>query len=120
MGQEDMIAPPSEHLSRFETNASITIPKDVFEKMYLTPQIPVKGELRRTFGNPTPLQVNKSRRNWVKIAESFVQRITGFSLINDSFRMRGHGLALFHNGRCSTVRLYPSCVVLCCYESIVD
>ncbi|BCS25009.1 uncharacterized protein APUU_41453S [Aspergillus puulaauensis] len=43
------------HLSRYETNASIMIPKDVFEKMYLTPQLPVKGQLRKTLGNPTPM-----------------------------------------------------------------
>lgn len=42
-------------LGRFDTNASITIPKDVFEKLYLTPKLPVKGELRSTLGNPTPL-----------------------------------------------------------------
>lgn len=47
--------PVSSHLSRLDTNASITIPKDVFEKMYLTPQLPVKGQLRKTLGNPTPL-----------------------------------------------------------------
>jgi hypothetical protein len=51
----DKMAPLTNHLSRNETNASIAIPRDVFEKMYLTPQIPVKGELRRVFGNSTPL-----------------------------------------------------------------
>lgn len=48
------------HLSRCETNASIMIPKDVFEKMYLTPQLPVKGQLRKTLGNPTPMSVSLS------------------------------------------------------------
>ncbi|KAL2699279.1 hypothetical protein AAEP93_009254 [Penicillium crustosum] len=47
--------PVSSHLSRLDTNASITITKDMFEKMYLTPQLPVKGQLRKTLGNPTPL-----------------------------------------------------------------
>ncbi|KIX94350.1 uncharacterized protein Z520_10060 [Fonsecaea multimorphosa CBS 102226] len=42
-------------LYRNDTNASIAIPKDVFEKLYLTPQLPAKGQLRATFGNPTPL-----------------------------------------------------------------
>ena len=53
-----MDEPESSHypsIKRYETNASITIPKDVFEKMYLTPKIPVKGVLRETFGNPTTL-----------------------------------------------------------------
>jgi hypothetical protein len=44
-----------EHLDRYATNGSVAIPMEVFEKMYLNPQMPVKGELRRTFGNPTPL-----------------------------------------------------------------
>lgn len=48
----DSQSPP---LGKYETNASIMIPKDVFEKMYLTPKLPVKGHLRDTFGNPTPL-----------------------------------------------------------------
>jgi len=43
------------NLKRYATNGSIAIPMDVFEKMYLNPEIRVKGELRRTFANPTPL-----------------------------------------------------------------
>jgi hypothetical protein len=43
------------HLDRFATNGSVAIPMEVFEKMYLNPQNVVKGELRRTFGNPTPM-----------------------------------------------------------------
>lgn len=31
------------------------IPRDVFEKLYLTPPNPTAGHLRRTFGNPTPI-----------------------------------------------------------------
>ncbi|OQV10531.1 hypothetical protein CLAIMM_14516 [Cladophialophora immunda] len=42
-------------LGRQDTNASIMIPKDVFEKLYLTPQLPASGHLRSTFANPTPL-----------------------------------------------------------------
>jgi hypothetical protein len=44
-----------ESLNRYTTNGSVAIPMDVFEKMYLNPQMPVKGDLRKTFGNPTPL-----------------------------------------------------------------
>lgn len=36
-------------------NASVGIPMEVFEKMYLNPETRVKGELRKTFANPTPL-----------------------------------------------------------------
>ncbi|KAF2035139.1 hypothetical protein EK21DRAFT_96916 [Setomelanomma holmii] len=34
---------------------SISISPELFEKLYLSPQNQVKGELRKTFGNPTPL-----------------------------------------------------------------
>ncbi|MCJ1285717.1 hypothetical protein MMC26_005058 [Xylographa opegraphella] len=44
-----------EHLKRYETNGTISLPMEVFEKIYLNPQLPIKGELRGTFGNPTPL-----------------------------------------------------------------
>jgi hypothetical protein len=37
---------------------SINIPKELFEKLYLSPQTAVKGDLRKTFGNPTPLYVS--------------------------------------------------------------
>ena len=44
-------------LQQVRTAGSINIPPELFEKLYLTPQNPVKGELRNTFGNPTPLYV---------------------------------------------------------------
>lgn len=45
---EDMI-------TRVKTAGSITITPELFEQMFLTPQTKVKGELRQTFGNPTPI-----------------------------------------------------------------
>jgi hypothetical protein len=33
------------------------IPRDTFEKLYLTPKMPIAGNLRRTFGNPTPISL---------------------------------------------------------------
>lgn len=44
-----------EGLSRQPTSSFI--PMEVFEKMYLTPRNRVRGHLRSTFGNPTPLFV---------------------------------------------------------------
>ncbi|KAJ6019251.1 hypothetical protein N7499_009592 [Penicillium canescens] len=41
-------------MDHIRTNASVTIPSDVFEKMYLSPEIAVKGQLRKTMANPTP------------------------------------------------------------------
>lgn len=42
-------------IERYDTNASVAIPIEVFEKIYLNPQMPFKRELHRTFGNPNPL-----------------------------------------------------------------
>ena len=46
-----------ERLAPRQTAQSINLPMDVFEKLYLAPQIAVKGGLRKTFANPTPLSV---------------------------------------------------------------
>ncbi|KAI9804332.1 MAG: hypothetical protein M1833_007139 [Piccolia ochrophora] len=42
-------------LHRIKTAGSISISPELFEKIYLSPQNAVKGDLRKTFGNPTPL-----------------------------------------------------------------
>lgn len=42
-------------LRHIQRTASITITPELFEKIYLSPQNNVKGDLRKTFGNPTPL-----------------------------------------------------------------
>jgi len=44
-----------EGLKRIQTAGSISISPELFEKIYLSPQNAVKGDLRKTFGNPTPL-----------------------------------------------------------------
>jgi uncharacterized protein len=44
-----------EALKRIRTGGSISISPELFEKLYLTPQNRVKGELRKTFANPTPV-----------------------------------------------------------------
>ncbi|KAK9480742.1 GPR1/FUN34/yaaH family-domain-containing protein [Lipomyces japonicus] len=44
-----------EALQRVRTAGSISISPELFEKLYLTPKKTVKGDLRQTFGNPTPL-----------------------------------------------------------------
>ncbi|KAL9023706.1 MAG: hypothetical protein Q9196_007030, partial [Gyalolechia fulgens] len=42
-------------MTRLRTAGSINIPPDLFENLYLAPKSRVKGELRNTFGNPTPI-----------------------------------------------------------------
>jgi len=45
----------AEALNRIRTAGSISISPELFEKLYLSPQNAVKGDLRKTFANPTPL-----------------------------------------------------------------
>lgn len=42
-------------LRKIQTAGSISISPELFEKIYLSPQNQVKGDIRRTFGNPTPM-----------------------------------------------------------------
>lgn len=42
-------------LHHIRTAGSISISPELFEKLYLSPPNKVKGELRKTFGNPTPV-----------------------------------------------------------------
>lgn len=46
-------------LHRIQTAESVLlpIPRDAFEKLYLSPKLPAAGNLRRTFGNPTPISL---------------------------------------------------------------
>jgi len=48
---------PGDALNRMRTAGSISISPELFEKLYLSPQNNVKGDLRKTFGNPTPMYV---------------------------------------------------------------
>jgi len=46
-----------EALNRIRTAGSISISPELFEKLYLSPQNKVSGDLRKTFGNPTPIAI---------------------------------------------------------------
>ncbi|KAK3678401.1 hypothetical protein LTR78_001698 [Recurvomyces mirabilis] len=46
---------PERALERIRTTGSLSISPELFEKIYLSPQNRVAGDLRKTFGNPTPL-----------------------------------------------------------------
>ena len=45
---------PDLALRKVQTAGSISISPELFEKIYLSPQNRVSGDLRKTFGNPTP------------------------------------------------------------------
>ena len=42
-------------LRKIRTAGSISITPELFEKLYLSPQNRVTGDLRTTFANPTPM-----------------------------------------------------------------
>lgn len=42
-------------LEKIDTIGSISLTPEQFERMYLGPQNKVKGDLRKTFANPTPI-----------------------------------------------------------------
>ncbi|KAK5997773.1 Protein alcS [Cladobotryum mycophilum] len=46
-----------EAIKQFRTAASVNMTPELFEKLYLAPQTSVKGDLRRTFANPTPIAI---------------------------------------------------------------
>lgn len=46
---------PDQALRKIRNAGSISISPELFEKIYLSPQNNVKGDLRGTFANPTPL-----------------------------------------------------------------
>lgn len=52
-----------EALHRIRTGGSISISPELFEKLYLSPQNQVKGQLRKTFANPTPMLVTTQETN---------------------------------------------------------
>ncbi len=51
---------PDSAIKKIQTAGSISISPALFEKLYLSPQNHVKGNLRQTFGNPTAMLVISS------------------------------------------------------------
>lgn len=51
-------------MERVRTASSVTIPPELFEQMFLSPENKVKGDLRQTFANPTGIgEVLSLQRN---------------------------------------------------------
>lgn len=46
-----------DNLGLHRTNTFLSLSPEQFEKLYLSPQNKVKGELRNSFANPTPVAV---------------------------------------------------------------
>lgn len=49
-----------DRLERLESAAPLTMSRQDYERLYLTPKSAVQGDFRKVFGNPTPLYVAKS------------------------------------------------------------
>lgn len=54
---ESKVESHEDALRHVRTAGTISLTPELFEKLYLSPQNAVKGELRKTFGNPTPMYV---------------------------------------------------------------
>ena len=65
-------------IKRIRTAGSISISPELFEKIYLSPQIQVKGDLRKTFGNPTPLLVSRANCSPQKTLLTIYSALVGF------------------------------------------
>ncbi|KAK9480374.1 GPR1/FUN34/yaaH family-domain-containing protein [Lipomyces japonicus] len=52
---ESFTSDRDDFINRIRTAGSVSMSPELFEKLYLNPQKNVKGELRQTFANPTPL-----------------------------------------------------------------
>ena len=52
MGSEDEALAT---MNRLRSAQSVSMSPEMFEKLYLSPPSNVKGQLRKTFGNPTPM-----------------------------------------------------------------
>lgn len=73
-----------ETLSRFRSAQSISMTPELFEKLYLSPQNKVKGDLRKTFANPTPMYAfsnNGKRKMFNNANNSFQVRWPGSSSV---------------------------------------
>lgn len=53
---------PNETLQQIRSAGAVSISAELFEKLYLSPKNEVKGDLRKTFGNPTPMCVTRDSR----------------------------------------------------------
>ncbi|KAJ8098073.1 GPR1/FUN34/yaaH family-domain-containing protein [Lipomyces tetrasporus] len=82
-----------EALDRMRTAQSITMSPELFEKLYLSPERAVKGSLRQTFANPTPLAI---------VAHAVCASSLGCALIglrdSDNFNAAATGAYVFIGG----------------------
>lgn len=67
--------PDAIEVCKASTSDSVTMPKDLFERMYLQPPVAhTRGTLQKTFGNPTPLLVYPRLRCGLLVDSILVDR----------------------------------------------
>ncbi|KAJ4267028.1 hypothetical protein NW762_003126 [Fusarium torreyae] len=88
-------------LEAVRSAASISMSPELFEKLYLSPPNAVKGDLRKTFGNPTPMSVHISQKPQNKRADSNQQGPRRIPTSSDATILRFDGLARGWEFRCS-------------------
>lgn len=59
-----------ETLQKIRTAGSLSISPELFEQLYLTPKTRVKGTLRATLGNPSPLYVEDYSRKIIQKSQA--------------------------------------------------
>jgi hypothetical protein len=47
----------NEEKLRYELAKTVTLTPELYERLFISPKTQVKGDLRNTFGNPTPIGV---------------------------------------------------------------
>lgn len=73
-----------ESMSSMNGNAlskTVTLDAELFEKLYLSPKNVVAGDLRKTFGNPTPVYESRSRgvALWLMLHSALMGFIVGLT-----------------------------------------
>ncbi len=77
-----------EMLDRTPTAGAISISPELFEQLYLAPKNRVEGQLRQTFGNPTPLgQSDQALTSCLQLELTRLTALGGFLLCTTPMSM---------------------------------
>lgn len=63
-------------LSQVKTEGSIVLTPEMFERMYLAPQMKVDGGLRKILGNPTPSEYSKGLTHSENLLLNILQSVS--------------------------------------------
>lgn len=89
------MGPHDEKLARTNTVSTMTLTPEMFERLYLQTRQPVAGDLRKRFGNPTPLGVASFALTLLTLSTylmGFRSIAIGQAIIGDAIFLAGMGL----------------------------